>query len=857
MAKHLIDLSVDARYEGNASDITQFTNGQPATADVFNAPPQNLRQRVETLRQEVEDLKYVADADRAMVLAIEGTLTATVISNKFSLSMSGSSPYLLIRPFISTVDAVGSGVLSVGGTALITLSIDTSAGAPKAWGQYDDSAWGPATRGANAIKVKFELRTGSDVTVAAGDEAYELVVGVPVGTTAGALATALEAASQAVDLHLLAAAVSGQSSTAITLTSGSPITVEIAGAADAEAHKIPEAALETFFYTDSGANKLEDGDTLAIWYDTLVDSENGSGGRRQRTVDSTVSDTSLFNTRLEPSKIPGCIPVATVVGDKLFLIDGTVMTDGESIGGSGSEYLPTAGGTVSGNLTVQGNTTLGDSGTDVTLVQGVLRVGEPGDPAGSEPFRVTKDGAVTAASVATGAITATSLDAGSGTIQTTGTAKAADAVVSGTLGVGAATYGASEFRVTEAGAVTAASINAGAGTIETTGAVNSGSLTVTGATTLGTGDLADDVLIKGSGDTFGVGSSGTTGVAAAPFRVTSAGAVFAVDSNVSGKFSVGASNYNDAPVKIIDSGVTTPAVTAGAATLNVSEAGQTTAVLGNLDVAGTLKAGTDDKFQVDAAGAVTAVSVTLGDTDANPAGSLTIYNESLTIPPISVKNSLGQNVISVNSPAHLELGTAEAQAPINGSVTINTELNNSTAALLVTDSAQTIKFKVAHSGATEVGGALNATGLSIGGTALFVPQYYEFFLNGSSTIGISGTSPWGTTQYLASGLVAGVYRVTVALSYNDGGNDEEHDFALISAAQRAANSTAQPSTLSANNTASYVTIAHSNSSNNRLLVIERILTLAANGTIVLVGYKSVPGGITPTAHGSVIWHRIA
>jgi hypothetical protein len=532
MAKQLIDLSEAPRYGGLESDIEQITNGQPATAAVFNAPPQDLRERMEALREKVEDLNYLADADRALLLSLSGTLTATqytggTIAWGLSLSESG---YLLIRPFVSKA-SVGSITLS----SAVKLTVSSATDAPKAWGQYSGGAPGPALRGANNIKVRVVSGSslGAVVDVGLPDA---VTITVPSSTTANTLVAFLNGNDTTAGykaLKLTASVVSGQGSTVISSSAYAYVT----GANNDEQHKITASNLSAFF-TDED-NRLESGDTLALAYDTLVEMAAGSGadGGRRQITSSTALGNNLFNTRVEPAKIPGCIPVATVQDGKVFLLDGTVMSAGESITGSGGEYLALAGGVLTGALTVNALTTLGD----------------------------------------------------------------------GTSGHGA--------------------------------------------------------LLKGSGNTLGVGGSGTTTLAGAPFRVTSAGAVTAASVDT-GSGAVTTTGQVNAATVVATTSVTTPLVTGGASTgLNVGTSGQTTAVLGhetvagNLDVEGTLKAGTGDAFAVSASGAVTAASVNTS-TGAISGGTLTAITK-VTSSEFS------------NGTGNFNIGHASATATVLGSLKVN------------------------------------------------------------------------------------------------------------------------------------------------------------------------------------------
>lgn len=346
MAKHLIDLSQAARYAGNADDITEIANGSPANADTFNAPPQDLRERLETLRQEVEDLKWTVDADRAMSLTVAGTLSVSDdYGYKLVLTGSGS---LSLQPF-NGKQSYATGTLTLSSTARMTLTASSDATGPRGWGQYN-GGFGPAERGANNIQFTFIL--GSSLQVSVVDD--QVTVTVPASTTVSALVTYLNSSDRPdtyKNLKISAAASSGQEAYAITISS--TLVVPLSGANEPSQATVTKAQLDTFFNT--AANRLEDGDCLAIYFPETVSAENGGVGRRQ-VVTSTVLSGNLFNTRVEPSKIPLSLPIAVRRGTNVILCDGAMVPVDGSL--ANDRYLRTTGGTVTGDLGVVGDVQL-------------------------------------------------------------------------------------------------------------------------------------------------------------------------------------------------------------------------------------------------------------------------------------------------------------------------------------------------------------------------------------------------------------------------------------------------------------------------------------------------------------------
>jgi len=110
-----------------------------------------------------------------------------------------------------------------------------------------------------------------------------------------------------------------------------PKEYEFSGTFERELHYMTPALFADFFLVP--ANALDDGDTLAIWFEEFIDdgTMDPPTGRRQAipsnsntTVGTGVGE--LFKTTLYPERIPLAIPLCKRIGDYLFWIDGTVIS---------------------------------------------------------------------------------------------------------------------------------------------------------------------------------------------------------------------------------------------------------------------------------------------------------------------------------------------------------------------------------------------------------------------------------------------------------------------------------------------------------------------------------------------------
>jgi hypothetical protein len=382
MAKQWIDYKqgTDTGYE-NSDSIQPVADGESANQTVFRRPSENLRQRTEIIRDSVEENLYLRDVDRALTVWGGGNIawngTSTVAGNgKFTITAD-----LYVAPI--------TGIGDSGATPEIA----------SAFGTLTLQRVGPANgltvtskkrnyEGGDKISVEIILDNAiggnTDITVA-GTPANKIQIKVKSTTTLNQVITDVAAnvtANALVGMALAGGAASGD----IILSPQAEQYIQ--GNWDSELHVITSANLASFFTTP--ANVLEDGDALCIWYNNNVegtvsadtsDPKGGVlGGRRESIVENsnyTIPAGSLFNSRVNPERLPNCIPVCRAVegGTKLKFIDGSTFAYGATaspLGSTGYALKTDLASTASG----KGASTIGieDAGTvfTATTVEGAL-----------------------------------------------------------------------------------------------------------------------------------------------------------------------------------------------------------------------------------------------------------------------------------------------------------------------------------------------------------------------------------------------------------------------------------------------------------------------------------------------------
>lgn len=318
----------------NATSIKRINNGEKLHQDVLRRPAENLRRRTEVLRDTVNNLLYLSNADRALLLDVTDKtklLTWSGLVNggpPASGTLTGTSGGALVfKPFLTPGDASGS----------------TPAKARLVEGNFEmgfvvDSATTRSYAGANDIRFVFKRgnATGGAVVVTDNGDGTgkHAVVTVDDDVTINGtndFKTAFDAETWCVTLGITVDDVEDDSSpstlfyVAFDLPASPNVSdpLYFSGALDAEVHILPYLELAAFFATS--ANELKEGDTLAIWYDAIND---GAGGGRRESLDESpesnanLDATSLFNTSVEPAKAVNGIPICKVSNGDLVFING-------------------------------------------------------------------------------------------------------------------------------------------------------------------------------------------------------------------------------------------------------------------------------------------------------------------------------------------------------------------------------------------------------------------------------------------------------------------------------------------------------------------------------------------------------
>ena len=272
-------------------------------------PPDNLRRRTERMRDGWEDLRYLHEVDRALLL---------------------TGPPTLVIKWSDVVDAGGDGIVETS-TDIWLVSYVTAG--QKANSPPVESREGTIVirRADNApllvLVSKRRAYAGGDgqsytaianTTFGVGyDDASRqltafIVPGVTTCKTLRDMLTTAPSITAAFDVQTPA----GVADTDLVLASQEVTYAE--GTVDAEVHVVTPAALAAFFATAS--NRLQSGDTLGIWYAALQDGKGG--GRRESLLENGNVDvpvTALFNSRLSPEKLVGALPLFKAIGGKLYV----------------------------------------------------------------------------------------------------------------------------------------------------------------------------------------------------------------------------------------------------------------------------------------------------------------------------------------------------------------------------------------------------------------------------------------------------------------------------------------------------------------------------------------------------------
>ena len=213
------------------------------------------------------------------------------------------------------------------------------------------------------------------------------------------------------------------------------------------------------------------------------------------TITGTLGATAITGTSLSVGG--GAIGGGTITGTSLVLGSGAITTTGTINGGAitGTALTASSAGTITGG-NINGRTLTLSGGTGLIVSNGAINANTLAIGSTNTQFTVSAAGAVAVASTitATGAIVGASLSAGSGTITTTGTISGSVITSTGVVNANTLAIGSTntQFTVSAAGAIVGTSLNAGSGTITTTG--NAIAATPTLSTHLTTKGYVDNAI---------------------------------------------------------------------------------------------------------------------------------------------------------------------------------------------------------------------------------------------------------------------------------------------------------------------------------------------------------------------------
>lgn len=356
--------------------ISPIDNGERVIESVLNRPGENIRNRTEFVRENLEDQMYLSDTNIRWIMQdgaiapsgdyFNGSIGKFTDWNPVAQGVgepwnTPSDPY---RGYFEIDSALTlEALLSVAQDAHHVESFYAeNTLPPRSYTVYLTSRY-QAAEGGDIIRVNWAYTATTGVLNISVTGEPKHVINIEVSSDGSVTLNQLELALLAdPDVVNLVAVTNDGGDTGTTIDTG-----EVAPGAgeylftreqQREIHQIQKAVLQSFFagmYPGaplgpgySFPNYLKDGDTLALYYPFIKDEAgffgNHSdptevGGRRQATLTNEaipgaqvvqIRPEQLFNSSIEPEKIPQSIPICKRIGDDLIFLDGTVLTTGLS-----------------------------------------------------------------------------------------------------------------------------------------------------------------------------------------------------------------------------------------------------------------------------------------------------------------------------------------------------------------------------------------------------------------------------------------------------------------------------------------------------------------------------------------------
>jgi len=316
--------------------IKPYHDGERARSAVFNRPTENMRVRTETLRSTVEELLYKDDAGMRWI--ISGVLSQDLVPKVGNFNITAGTfevdNALVVQPLNTPKqDMLASKVYTFTPVAPeVTPVTVTFTSTRRAYDLGNDLniKWieKPVGELSGAVVPGY-----CDVTFS-GDPELTVIVTIrdDAATEKHNLSTAFSAGGIAPRLAAmgLTVVVVGPNTGKCTYTDIPTAYRDyfLVGTYECELHKIMASVLNAYV----AANPLGNGDSLAIWFNYDNTPAPDTDGRRQCTPSNANIHVSpgnpgeLFITSNNPENIPNCIPLCKRVADRLYWLDGTVVT---------------------------------------------------------------------------------------------------------------------------------------------------------------------------------------------------------------------------------------------------------------------------------------------------------------------------------------------------------------------------------------------------------------------------------------------------------------------------------------------------------------------------------------------------
>jgi hypothetical protein len=345
---------------GGADAVQPIEDGEGINGTVLSRPAQNLRLRSETIRGILEDLLYLADADRVLMLAGPGTVTWPGSLTSGSTGIFTISDVLYLLPALSPGFAQTAPVPPVAsnfGSLAINRDSDSmpSVGATSLLRGY---------QGGDKLNITVVLDSVYSC-VLADETTMSVVLTVTPTTQLSTIVTSLDALQNANGDNLMnAALINGALGTDVVEQLATQYYMELGY--DAEGHALTPAQLAAFFAADPN-NVLSEGDTLCVQYSTVIDESPATdGGRRQALPENSntaITSGMLFNSGQNPSRIPNALPICKVINGRLVFIGGQQVPAGAAGFDLGTGHTSIAVADVLRNVVISGF----DEGTHAAL----------------------------------------------------------------------------------------------------------------------------------------------------------------------------------------------------------------------------------------------------------------------------------------------------------------------------------------------------------------------------------------------------------------------------------------------------------------------------------------------------------